>query len=166
MSWAIWDQVGTEINRKSSKFRLQISKTKKTICFFCFFPERYRTMTHDTIATSRCHDESSTSPMRDHDKVQKSYTGHQSDKKPPNLGQTLNFLRQNRAERLKILTSKIEKIFRERWGSGGQQAPRGVIHPPFPSCNISFQEMVLSGAESLDFVKKWGNLPQHFFAIS
>ena len=42
-----------------------------------------------------------------------------------------------------------------------------VIHPPFPSCKISFQEMVFSGAESLDFeAKKWGNQLQHFLSIS
>ena len=50
------------------------------------------------------------------------------DKKPPNLAQTLNFLSQNRVERLKFLRSKIEKIFGERGGSEGRQPPRGVIH--------------------------------------
>ena len=49
----------------------------------------------------------------------------------------------------------------------GGSPPEGIIHPPFPSCNISVQEMVFSGTESLDFqAKKWGNQPQDFLSIS
>ena len=50
------------------------------------------------------------------------------DKKPANLAQTLDFLSQNRAERLKFLKPQIEKIFRERGGGRrGAAPPRG--HP-------------------------------------
>ena len=41
------------------------------------------------------------------------------------------------------------------------------MHPPFPSCKISFQEMVFSGTEGLDFqAKRWGSQPQDFLSIS
>ena len=58
-------------------------------------------------------------------------TGCRSDKKPPNLGQMLGFLSQNRAQTPKFLKPKIEKSSFETRGFGEAEPPEGVVPPPF-----------------------------------
>ena len=65
-------------------------------------------------------------------------TGRHSDKKHPNLAQTLRFLSQKRAETLNILSQNSKKVFRKRGRVGGRGSPpEGSTIPSFPSCTMS-----------------------------
>ena len=74
-------------------------------------------------------------------------------KKPPNLGQTLSFLSQNRAQTPTFLKPKFKKSS-ETGGLEGRSPPDGVVPPPLSKLQHVLPRNRLFGTEGLDFQAK------------
>ena len=100
-------------------------------------------------------------------------TGRRSDKKPPNLAQTLSFLSHHLAQTQNFLIQKFkkqnrshnQKAWRSRGVQGGGSPPEGGPSLPFQAADHSLQEMVSPGLGlDLQAKKSWIQ-PQDFLSI-